>query len=85
MPIFVGRSLPSCPTPPTAFGRDGLLFVFPRAQVNGVDDALGICASWHCVTQDVDFERKLLLRALLQVWTEYGEMTPHQFLLTPDE
>ena len=28
-------------------------------------DALGICAHWHSATQDVDFERKLLLRALL--------------------
>ena len=29
-------------------------------------DALGICAHWQSATQDVDFERKLLLRALLE-------------------
>ena len=28
-------------------------------------DALGICSHWHSATQDIDFERKLLLRALL--------------------
>ena len=31
----------------------------------GMHDYLGICAHWRGATQDIDFERKLLLRALL--------------------
>ena len=39
--------------------------------------ALGICARWHSATQDVDFERKLLLRALL------GSCPPRRCRVTP--
>ena len=39
--------------------------------------ALGICARWHSATQDVDFERKLLLRALL------GSCPPGVVVLPP--
>ena len=41
------------------------------------DAALGICAHWHSATQDVDFERKLLLRALLAA-------LPHGACVLPD-
>ena len=40
-------------------------------------DALGICAHWHSATQDVDFERKLLLRALLNSLPPQAFVLPH--------
>ena len=43
----------------------GNLLTAGTADDASADEALGIAAHWHAATQDVDFERKLLLRALL--------------------
>eukprot|EP00965_Chrysotila_dentata_P240153 6203543-Pleurochrysis_carterae.AAC.2 len=40
-------------------------------QVSSAYGTTNICSRWHSVTQNVDFERHLLLRALLQA-SEYG-------------
>ena len=46
--------------------KGGLTGIFCPREVDTVHDALGIAARWQGVTQDVDYERKLLVRALLQ-------------------
>ena len=58
------QALSSILHPPVPDRLEGSLL---PATSNAASDAyaLGICAHWHSATQDVDFERKLLLRALL--------------------
>ena len=41
------------------------LGVYRPLELPGLHDALGVVARWHTAAQDVDFERRLLLRALL--------------------
>ena len=54
-----------------------ILGVYRPLELPGLHDALGVVARWHTAAQDVDFERRLLLRALLTALPPSVYTLPH--------
>ena len=54
-----------------------ILGVYRPLELPGLHDALGVVARWHTAAQDVEFERLLLLRALLTALPPSVYTLPH--------